>query len=139
MRKNYIPKQFFGLFKQLFLYGIIGLFSSAMDALFFHFLVYRVHIYSVIANIFSVILGILISFFFNLNFNFKVRDKVLFRFCSFFAIGLFGLLLSTGIIMLGEKAHWDIFITKIGSIFIVATVQFILNKLISFRTNKIRR
>lgn len=127
---------FIYLFKQLFLYGIIGLFSSAMDALFFHFLVYRIHIYNVIANIYSVILGILISFFLNLNFNFKVKDKVLFRFCSFFAVGLFGLLLSTGIITLGEKAHWDIFITKIGSIFVVAAVQFILNKLISFKTNK---
>lgn len=131
-----MPKQFFGLFKQLFLYGIIGLFSSAIDALFFHFLIYRVHIYSVIANIFSVTLGILISFFLNLNFNFKVKDKILLRFCLFFAVGLFGLLLSTGIITLGEKSHWDIFITKVGSIFIVAAVQFILNKLISFRTNK---
>ena len=40
------------------------------------------------------------------------------------------------IIALGEKLNWDIFITKIGSIFIVAMVQFILNKLVSFKTKK---
>ena len=131
-----IQKKFFYLFKQLFLYGIIGLFSSTIDALFFHFLVYKVHIYSVIANIFSVVLGILISFILNLNFNFKVKDKIFIRFLSFFTIGLLGLLLSTVIIALGEKLNWDIFITKIGSIFIVAMVQFILNKLISFKTKK---
>lgn len=122
--------------RQLFLYGIIGLFSSTIDALFFHFLVYKVHIYSVIANIFSVVLGILISFILNLNFNFKVKDKIFIRFLSFFTVGLLGLLLSTVIIALGEKLNWDIFITKIGSIFIVAMVQFILNKLVSFKTKK---
>lgn len=124
------------LFKQLFLYAIIGTFSSTIDALFFHFLVYKVHIYSVIANIFSVVLGIVISFILNLNFNFKVKDKIFVRFLSFFTIGLLGLLLSTIIIALGEKLNWDIFITKIGSIFVVALVQFILNKLISFKTKK---
>ena len=122
--------------RQLFLYGIIGLFSSTIDALFFHFLVYKVHIYSVIANIFSVVLGILISFILNLNFNFKVKDKIFIRFLSFFTVGLLGLLLSTVIIALGEKLNWDIFITKIGSIFIIAMVQFILNKLVSFKTKK---
>ena len=58
------------------------------------------------------------------------------RFLSFFTVGLLGLLLSTVIIALGEKLNWDIFITKIGSIFIVAMVQFILNKLVSFKTKK---
>lgn len=131
-----IQKKVFYLFKQLFLYGIIGAFSSGIDAILFHFLVYRVNIYSIVANIFSVLVGILISFFLNLNFNFKVKDRVFVRFLSFFAVGVLGLLLSTGIIALGEKLDWDIFITKIGSIFIVAMVQFILNKLISFRTKK---
>ena len=131
-----IQKKVFYLFKQLFLYGIIGAFSSGIDAILFHFLVYRVNIYSIIANIFSVLVGILISFFLNLNFNFKVKDRVFVRFLSFFAVGVLGLLLSTGIIALGEKLDWDIFITKIESIFIVAMVQFILNKLISFRTKK---
>lgn len=126
------------LFKQLFLYGIIGAFSSGIDAILFHFLVYRVNVYSIVANIFSVLVGILISFFLNLNFNFKVKDRVFFRFLSFFTVGVLGLLLSTGIIALGEKLYWNIFITKIGSIFIVAMVQFILNKLISFRTKKLR-
>ena len=116
------------LFKQLFLYGIIGAFSSGIDAILFHFLVYRVNVYSIVANIFSVLVGILISFFLNLNFNFKVKDRVFVRFLSFFTV----------IIALGEKLYWNIFITKIGSIFIVAMVQFILNKLISFRTKKLR-
>ncbi len=126
-------KGFLILFKQLFLYGIIGLFSSTIDALFFHFLIYKLGVYSVIANVFSVILGILISFILNLNFNFKIKNKIIIRFFSFLVVGLFGLLLSTMIIALGEKSNWNIFITKIISIFIVAIVQFILNKFISFK------
>ena len=78
-----IQKKVFYLFKQLFLYGIIGAFSSGIDAILFHFLVYRVNIYSIVANIFSVLVGILISFFLNLNFNFKVKDRVFVRFLSY--------------------------------------------------------
>lgn len=129
-------EKIFKLFKQLFSYGIIGAFSSGIDALLFHFLVYKLEVYSVLANVFSVIVGILISFLLNSHFTFKVKNKILIRFVSFFAVGLFGLLLSTGIIALGEKMEWDIFITKIISIFIVAIIQFILNKFVSFRTKK---
>ena len=88
------------------------------------------------SKIVGVLVGILISFTLNLKFNFKVNDCIFRRFCLFFSIGLLGLLLSTGIIALGEKLNWDIFITKIISIFVVAILQFILNKFISFKRNK---
>lgn len=123
----------FPILREMFLYGIIGLTGSGIDTLLFLLLVYKLNIYSVVANCLSVVVGIFISFVLNMNFNFKTKDKVLRRFISFFAVGMFGLVMSTGIIALGEHFDWNILVTKICTIFIVAIVQYVLNKFISFK------
>lgn len=124
------------LLKEIFLYGIIGMTSSGIDTLLFHLLTSRIGIYSLYANIFSVIVGICISFTLNLFFNFKTKDHIAKRFISFFMIGLFGLILSEGILAVGEHQSWDMLVTKIVSVVIVAIIQFILNKFISFSKGK---
>ena len=124
------------LLKEMFLYGIIGLTSSGIDTLLFHLLTSKVGIYSLYANIFSVIVGICISFTLNLFFNFKTKDHITRRFASFFMVGMFGLLLSEGILALGEHQSWNMLLTKIASVVIVAIIQYVLNKFISFRNTK---
>ena len=124
------------LLKEMFLYGIIGLTSSGIDTLLFHLLTSKVGIYSLYANIFSVIVGICISFTLNLFFNFKTKDHIARRFASFFMVGMFGLLLSEGILALGEHQSWNMLLTKIASVVIVAIIQYVLNKFISFRNTK---
>ena len=126
------------LLKEMFLYGIIGLTSSGIDTLLFHLLTSKVGIYSLYANIFSVIVGICISFTLNLFFNFKTKDHIARRFASFFMVGMFGLLLSEGILALGEHQSWNMLLTKIASVVIVAIIQYVLNKFISFRNTKRR-
>lgn len=129
-------QKYWPLLKEMILYGIIGLTSSGIDTLLFHLLTSKVGIYSLYANVFSVIVGICISFTLNLFFNFKTKDHIARRFVSFFLVGMFGLLLSEGILALGEYLSWNILLTKIGSVVIVAMVQYILNKFISFRKAK---
>ena len=126
------------LLKEMFLYGIIGLTSSGIDTLLFHLLTSKVGIYSLYANIFSVIVGICISFTLNLFFNFKTKDHIARRFASFFMVGMFGLLLSEGILALGEHQSWNMLLTKSASVVIVAIIQYVLNKFISFRNTKRR-
>ena len=124
------------LIREMFLYGIIGLTSAGIDTLVFHTLTNKAGMYSLFANIISVPVGICISFTLNLFFNFKTKDHILKRFISFFAVGMFGLLLSEAILAFGEHQSWNILITKIASVVIVAIVQYILNKFISFRKTK---
>lgn len=121
------------LLKELFLYGVIGVISSSVDALLFKALItYWLENYLIVNSI-SVIAGILISFTLNLYFNFKTFDNILKRFISFFSVGIFGMLLSSIILTVGDKLNIDIFIVKLASIVIVAAIQFVLNKLLSFR------
>lgn len=121
------------LLKELFLYGVIGVISSSVDALLFKALItYWLENYLIVNSI-SVIAGILISFTLNLYFNFKTFDNILKRFISFFSVGIFGMLLSSMILTVGDKLNIDIFIVKLASIVIVAAIQFVLNKLLSFR------
>lgn len=129
--KKYLP-----LIKEMFLYGIIGVISAGLDTLIFHLLTSKAGMYSLYANMISVPIGICVSFTLNLFFNFKTKDHILRRFISFFCVGMFGLLLSELILALGESKDWNMLITKIASVVIVAIVQYLLNKFISFRKTK---
>jgi putative flippase GtrA len=79
----------------------------------------------------------MLSFVLNSYFNFKVKDRLLKRALSFYTIGYIGLLISTGILFVGLHIFEIPEMTvKIVSIFIVATIQFILNKTITFKKVK---
>jgi putative flippase GtrA len=115
------------------LYGIIGGGSALVDFLLFTLLYATAGINELIANVISVHAGIAMSFTLNLKYNFKKADKILFRGNAFYLIGLFGLALSGGMLWLGGVLEFPILLVKFVSIFIVAGVQFIMNKLISFK------
>lgn len=120
--------------KQLVLYGIIGGLAASLDFIFFYILTLYIGIYYITANCLSVLLGIITSFSLNRTLNFKVTDKTAVRFSLFFTCGILGLLLSNAILWLGiEQYHLSETITKTASIFIVAFMQFIFNKFITFK------
>lgn len=122
---------------QLILYGIIGCLAAGVDYLFYSILTICVGLYYIVANSISVLIGILTSFSLNRTFNFKVTDKKAFRFSLFLAIGIFGLLLSNLILWFGVNSlHFHEKTTKIVSIFLVAFIQFVFNKFITFRQTK---
>ncbi len=120
--------------KQLLLYGVIGSFAATVDFISYSILTIVVGVGYILANSMSVLFGIITSFSLNRTFNFKVTDKIVVRFGLFLSIGLFGLVISNAILWIGvEKCNFPGLITKVVSIFIVALIQFVFNKLITFK------
>ena len=126
--------KFYNKFRNLILYGIIGTLSAGIDFLVFYTLTTVWGFFYLTANIFSVSIGITISFILNRNYNFKVKDNISKRFVLFISVGLSGLLLSSALLYI----FIDIFtlnkiISKILSIFLVVLMQFLLNTYITFK------
>ena len=117
----------------LLLYGLIGLLSSSVDFCIYSILV-MLHSDLFVANAIGVNIGIITSFSLNRRSNFKVKDHARLRFTSFYLIGMIGLAISTGILYLAVDI-WDIneFYAKGITIILVAIIQFLLNKTITFR------
>jgi putative flippase GtrA len=120
-------------FRNLILYGIIGGFSASIDLLVFYMLTNILGVFYLVANIFSVTVGISISFALNKKYNFKVNDQVIKRFLIFFSIGFGGLILSSVLLFFFvDILILDKVISKILSIIFVVSIQFILNKFLTF-------
>lgn len=123
----------FKKYQQIILYFIIGGFSASLDFLIFSLLV-KMNVQYLVANILSVNCGIISSFILNRKFNFKVKDRVFFRLVVFYLVGFLGLVVSTVILfVLVDKLDYNKVSSKIASIFIIAFMQFFLNKFITFK------
>jgi putative flippase GtrA len=121
-------------YKQFISYGIIGSFCVSLDFLVYALLTHIINVPYMFANIISTHCGILVSFLLNRHVTFSVKNKVLVRFFSFYVIGITGLLLSSGLLFfLIEKMETDELVSKGITIVIVAIIQFVLNKHISFK------
>ncbi|KKR22175.1 MAG: hypothetical protein UT50_C0001G0087 [Candidatus Moranbacteria bacterium GW2011_GWA2_39_41] len=132
-----LVRKVFSKYNQLVIYLVIGGFSAGFDYLVFSILVNLFGIQYLIANIYSVNCGIITSFILNRQFNFKVRDRILFRMLSFYTIGLVGLFISSGLlIVMIEWLSYNKLVAKIISIIVIALIQFSLNKFITFKINK---
>jgi putative flippase GtrA len=131
MKKSFI--------KQLILYGIFGGFGAVTDIAFFYLLSQGGVISPTISNVISVHLGIIVSFVLNRNYNFKIKDNTINRFLKFYVTGLFGLLVSTGLIIVGEYLDYDTMLVKLVSVFLVAGCQFVINRFITFNEKEVER
>lgn len=133
MRKITI-KDLYTRFRNLILYGIIGGFCAALDFGIYTGLCYWDIMPYLMANIISIHIGIFTSFLLNRSFNFKVKDKVKTRFFSFYTVGFVGLGISEGMLyLMVTKGGWNEIACKLVSIVVVALIQFLLNKYITFR------
>lgn len=116
-------------------YGVIGIFAASLDFLIYTFLTSTSHLNYQIANIISVHCGMACSFIMNRQFNFKTKDKTIKRFFCFYLIALFGLGISAFLLyVFVDLLHLHPTISKLVTILIVALIQFILNKTITFRS-----
>lgn len=132
---NNTIKQLYSRFRNLILYGIIGGFCAALDFGVYSVLCYWDFMPYMVANIISIHIGILTSFALNRSINFKVTDKVTTRFLSFYMVGLVGLGISEGMLyLMVTKGGWNEIVCKLVSIVVVALIQFLLNKYITFRS-----
>lgn len=124
-------------FRNLILYGIIGGFCAGLDFGIYTALCYWNIMPYLWANIISIHVGIFTSFVLNRSINFKVKDKVKTRFLSFYTVGLVGLGISTLMLwLMVDMSHWNEIVCKLITIVVVALVQFLLNKHITFKSNK---
>ncbi|MCL2078777.1 MAG: GtrA family protein [Oscillospiraceae bacterium] len=120
------------LIRQVLLYAVIGGTSALLDFILFTLFYKQFGINEYLANGISIHAGIAMSFILNRKFNFKKNDRILFRSISFYLTGLFGLALSQGILWLGTIMLLPVITVKLISIFIVAAIQFVVNKIITF-------
>lgn len=128
-------QKLYNKFHHLILYGLIGFFTASLDFALYSLLVHFLIIQYLIANCFSVIVGITASFYLNRKFNFKVKDHVKRRFSIFLTVGLCGLVLSNLLLILFiDFLMLDNLISKLISLFLVVFFQFLANKYITFKT-----
>lgn len=121
------------LLREMMLYGVIGLFSASMDTLSFY-LLRKAGIPLLVSNFLGVNIGIGISFFLNTYLNFKKTTELKRRAIKFFSVGYCGLVLSFIIMEVGvQQMKMQELLVKVISVVIVAAVQYLLNKFITFR------
>ena len=126
----------FNRYRNIILYAIIGGLSAGLDFLVYSLLC-KSGLHFQVANVVSVHCGIFCSFILNRHYNFKVKDKTLLRFLSFYVIGLIGLALSASLLyVLVDVSSWNEIYAKLVTIVAVALVQFVLNKFITFKKTK---
>jgi putative flippase GtrA len=131
IERNIIKKH--SIFTQFLSYGLIGVFCASLDG--FAFWLLRKNMLNLyLANVISVNMGIITSFFLNRHFTFNVKNFLFKRALKFFTVNYCGLLISMGILHIGVYLmnQNDMFV-KIISIFFVATFQFTLNKFVTFK------
>lgn len=129
--------ELYARFRNLILYGIIGGLCAALDFGVYTALCYWNIMPYLWANIISIHVGIFTSFTLNRSINFKVKDKTATRFLSFYAVGLTGLGISELMLyLMVTVGGWNEVLCKLLSIVVVALVQFVLNKYITFKTNR---
>ena len=130
-------KELYFRFRNLILYGIIGGFCAALDFGVYTVLCYFDMLPYLLANIISIHVGIITSFVLNRSINFKVKDKAIQRFFSFYAVGLTGLGISELMLyLMVTLGGMNELLCKLVSIVVVALIQFLLNKYITFRNNQ---
>ena len=124
-------------FRNLILYGIIGGFCASLDFAIYTLLCHYDLVPYLWANVISIHMGIICSFLLNRTFNFKIKDKTPQRFLSFYVVGLVGLGISESVLYaMVTLGGWNEVVCKLISVVIVAFIQFVLNKYITFNTKQ---
>lgn len=120
--------------RQFLIYAIIGVSGAALDYLAFVLMMQFLPLHYLVINMISTTLGITNNFFLNARFNFGVKDRLLKRFVSFFAVGLLGMAVASGILyLLIDVMNLIPEISKFLVIVVIVLLQYNLNKKFSFK------
>ncbi len=151
-------------FKELVKYGLVGLVGLVIDMGVYYLLVDKCAVqYSfssfvqscltqigfgiplrtidiLISSIISSTLAIINNFILNSYFTFKVTDNKLKRFSSFVGIAAIGMIVSTFLLTLFiDIMLLNEMLAKAIAVFIVAMMQFVINKFFTFREKAANR
>lgn len=123
-------------FIQLVKYVLIGILGLVVDFGVYTILTYFKMNFE-IANIISSTCGIINNFFWNSYANFKVHDRLILRFISYFLVGQITTIFTTiSLFIFATKMGFPHLIVKIIATFVATLIQFIINKIITFRKSK---
>ncbi len=92
-------KRLLAKYRNFILYCSIGVLNTGVDFGIFA-LLDRTKLYYILAHVISYHCGIFCSFMLNRYFNFKVKDKPMQRFISFYASSVIAMALSAGLLYL---------------------------------------
>lgn len=123
-------------FIQLVKYVLIGILGLVVDFGVYTILThFKMNVE--IANIISSTCGIINNFFWNSYANFKVHDRLILRFVSYFLVGQITTIFTTiSLFIFATKMGFPYLIVKIIATFVATLIQFIINKIITFRKSK---
>ena len=122
------------IWRQLLLYALIGGTCAMIDFGIFSLCNHFLALDPLVANIIGCVIGMLCSFFLNYYINFKANSHFLRRLLSFLTVGSIGLLFSELIMHIGANMiELNEYLVKFLSVFLVAALQFLLNKFITFK------
>ena len=118
--------------KNLILYGIFGVMAAVIEYGIFSLLLACTPLHVTIINVIGQVCGFTFSFTTNTFLNFKKADKLFRRFVSYGAICLIGMSFTTFVLGLLESVI-EPHLLKLCCMIFVALVQFVLNKLITYK------
>ncbi len=126
-------KFLFQKYRNFILYCCIGCINTGVDFGVFALLDYA-GLYYIIAHVISYHCGIFCSFFLNRYYNFKVKDKAVQRFISFYASSLIAMVLSAGILYaLVSLLGLPHLLGKLIATAIIVIAQFLFVKNFTFK------
>lgn len=121
---------------QLIKYVLIGVVGLVVDLGTYLILTYF-NLNVEIANIISSTCGIVNNFFWNSYTNFKVRDRMLLRFISYFLVGQITTVFTTvSLFIFATKLGFPHLIVKVVATFVATLIQFVINKAVTFSKSK---
>lgn len=121
-------------YQQFVIYCMIGFTGATLDYIIYLILFNKLGVSPDIASFLSMSVSIVNNFIWNSKFNFKKTDNFKRRMISFYAVGIFGMILTSLVINITYYVfHFDANIVKLVMIPVIAVIQFILNKKISFK------
>lgn len=123
-------------FVQLVKYVLIGVLGLVVDFGIYTILThFKMNVE--IANIISSTCGIINNFLWNSYTNFKVHDRMILRFISYFIVGHITTVFTTvSLFIFVTKLGYPHLIVKIVATFVATLIQFVINKVVTFRKAK---
>src|SRR5699024_6878517 len=123
-------------FVQLVSYVIIGVLGLVVDFVIYTILThFKMNVE--IANIISSTCGIINNFLWNSYTNFKVHDRMILRFISYFIVGQITTVFTTiSLFVFVTKLGYPHLMVKVIATFMATLIQFVINKVVTFRKVK---
>lgn len=123
-------------FIQLIKYVLIGVLGLVVDFGIYTILThFKMNVE--IANIISSTCGIINNFLWNSYTNFKVHDRMILRFISYFIVGQITTVFTTvSLFIFVTKLGYPHLMVKVIATFVATLIQFVINKVVTFRKAK---